>query len=49
WDKMLELALDGEKPRRYRQSSLPIDKEVCTMCGDLCAVKRSREILENTL
>ncbi len=49
WDKMLDLALDGEKARRYRKSSLPEDKEVCTMCGDLCAVKRSREILEATL
>ncbi len=49
WDAMMDLAIDGEKARRYRQSSLPEDKEVCTMCGDLCAVKRSREILEKTL
>ncbi|PIE69185.1 MAG: thiamine biosynthesis protein ThiC [Deltaproteobacteria bacterium] len=49
WEKMLELAMDGEKARRYRESSMPEDKEVCTMCGDLCAVKRSREILEQTL
>lgn len=46
WEKMMELAMDGEKARRYRESSQPIDKEVCTMCGDLCAVKRSRAILE---
>lgn len=49
WEKMLDLAMDGEKARRYRESSMPEDKEVCTMCGDLCAVKRSREILEQTL
>ncbi len=49
WEAMLDLALDGEKARRYRKSSMPEDKEVCTMCGDLCAVKRSREILEQTL
>ncbi|PIE57564.1 MAG: thiamine biosynthesis protein ThiC [Desulfobulbus propionicus] len=48
WEKMFELAIDPEKARRYRNSSLPIDKSVCTMCGDLCAVKRSREVLENS-
>lgn len=46
WEKMYELAIDPIKARAYRESSLPMDKSVCTMCGDLCAVKRSREILE---
>ncbi len=46
WQRMFELALDPEKAKEYRASSQPIDAEVCTMCGDLCAVKRSRRILE---
>ncbi|MGE4560358.1 MAG: phosphomethylpyrimidine synthase ThiC [Desulfobulbus sp.] len=46
WTKMFELAMDPEKAHAYRASSQPIDQEVCTMCGDLCAVKRSRNILE---
>ncbi len=46
WTRMFELAMDSEKAREYRASSKPIDEEVCTMCGDLCAVKRSRRILE---
>ncbi len=46
WTKMFELAMDPEKAKAYRASSQPIDQEVCTMCGDLCAVKRSRNILE---
>ena len=46
WTKMFELAMDPEKAHAYRASSKPIDQEVCTMCGDLCAVKRSRNILE---
>ncbi len=46
WKRMFDLALDPEKAREYRASSQPIDEEVCTMCGDLCAVKRSRRILE---
>ena len=47
WERMFELALDPEKARAYRKSSQPVDKEVCTMCGDLCALKRSRRVLED--
>lgn len=47
WTTMFDLAMDPEKAKAYRASSQPIDKEVCTMCGDLCAVKRSRNILES--
>lgn len=46
WQKMIQLAMDPEKAKAYRESSKPIDQDVCTMCGDLCAVKRSRRILE---
>lgn len=46
WVKMFSLALDPEKAMSYRESSLPSDSEVCTMCGDLCAVKRCRDINE---
>ncbi len=46
WERMFSLAMDPEKAKAYRASSKPIDQEVCTMCGDLCAVKRSRKILE---
>jgi phosphomethylpyrimidine synthase len=46
WPRMLELAMDPEKASAYRESSKPRDDQVCTMCGDLCAVKRSRQILE---
>lgn len=46
WQRMLELAMDPEKARAYRESSKPFDEEVCTMCGDLCAVRKSREVLE---
>ena len=46
WERMFDLAMDPDKARAYRASSQPMDSEVCTMCGDLCAVKRSRAILE---
>ena len=48
WTRMMELAMDPEKARAYRDSAKPIDEQVCTMCGDLCAVKRSRQILEDS-
>ena len=46
WERMLELAIDPQKAREYRKSSAPYDEEVCTMCGDMCAVKRSRNVLK---
>lgn len=46
WKKMIDLAIDPVKARRYRESSQPIDSDVCTMCGDLCAVKRCNEVLK---
>ena len=46
WNQMFALAMDPEKAKAYRASSQPLDQEVCTMCGDLCAVKRSRALLE---
>ena len=46
WQRMFELAIDPDKARAYRAASQPGDQEVCTMCGDLCAVRKSRMILE---
>ena len=45
WERMMALAMDPQKARAYRDSSAPYDEEVCTMCGDMCAVKRSRNVL----
>jgi len=46
WESMLSLAIDPEKAREYRNSSLPENSEVCTMCGDMCAVRNMNKILE---
>lgn len=45
WDGQFECAIDPEKARAYRESSQPSEKEVCTMCGDFCAVKRVNALL----
>jgi phosphomethylpyrimidine synthase len=46
WEKMLDLAMDGEKPRRYRESSAPEHEDSCTMCGKMCAVRNMNRVLE---
>lgn len=44
WEKQLELSLDPEKCMKYRGERPPeADKETCSMCGDLCAVKNFNE------
>ena len=43
WEEQIRLSIDPEKARRYRESSVPMDKETCTMCGEFCAIKKVRE------
>ncbi len=46
WEKMFELAIDKEKPQRYRTKRTPFeDTQSCSMCGNLCAI----EIVEQYL
>jgi phosphomethylpyrimidine synthase len=40
WEKQIELSIDSEKARTYRDSSEIGDKSVCTMCGEYCAIKQ---------
>jgi len=46
WDKMIELSIDPEKALRYRASSQPEEKDTCTMCGKMCAVRNTKLALE---
>jgi phosphomethylpyrimidine synthase len=39
WEMMYELAIDPFKPRTYKEQSEASDDDVCTMCGELCAIK----------
>jgi len=43
WKKQFELAIEGLKPREYRKSSKPSDKDVCTMCGEYCSMRISEK------
>ena len=39
WKTMFEVCIDPEKARKVRHASEDKDRDVCTMCGDLCALK----------
>jgi len=39
WNGQIELSLDPEKVRRYRSEVPPSETEVCSMCGEFCAIK----------
>ena len=45
WEKMFALALEPEKPRRYRKESMPGEEDSCTMCGAMCAMRNMNRIL----
>jgi phosphomethylpyrimidine synthase len=39
WDTMYRLAMDPELARKRRMQTEDHHRDVCTMCGDLCAIK----------
>ncbi len=39
WKRQFALAIDKVKPTKYRRSSRPGSKDVCTMCGEYCSIK----------
>ncbi len=46
WEKMFEIAVDGEKARTYFEQTPPKDRHSCSMCGKMCAVRTTNMILE---
>lgn len=45
WEGQFNLAMDGDKARRYRAESTPEREDTCTMCGKMCAVRNINKIL----
>ena len=39
WRKQFALAIDPQRARRIRKTRPPHNDQVCTMCGELCAIK----------
>jgi phosphomethylpyrimidine synthase len=46
WETMFRVAIDPAKARRIRCLTEDRDKDVCTMCGELCAVKTYERFLK---
>jgi phosphomethylpyrimidine synthase len=46
WDKQFKHVLDPEKAREYRAKRSSKEKEVCSMCGNLCAIKMAKDYLD---
>lgn len=45
WEAMFEVAIDEEKARKYRESSMPEHADSCTMCGKMCAVRTMNKVM----
>lgn len=39
WARQIELSVDPEKARAYRESSHPHIEDACTMCGEFCSIR----------
>ncbi len=48
WEKQIELSLDPEKAKRYHEQGRSGEKDVCTMCGEFCAIKRLKDFFNKT-
>jgi phosphomethylpyrimidine synthase len=44
WDSQMKYSLDPELAKRMRSSSLPKNSQVCTMCGEYCAIKLIKDL-----
>jgi len=45
WETMYNLSVDPENARKRRADSPPHDENLCTMCGDFCAMRKIGDVL----
>jgi len=46
WDGQTALCLDPERVKKWRAEVPPTESEVCSMCGEFCAIKTVEEALK---
>ncbi|MFA4992001.1 MAG: phosphomethylpyrimidine synthase ThiC [Candidatus Omnitrophota bacterium] len=46
WKGQIKKSMDPIKAERYRASSMPAQEDVCTMCSELCSMKKMEECLK---
>jgi phosphomethylpyrimidine synthase len=47
WRRQIELSIDPEKARRYHEEGRSGEEDVCTMCGEFCAMKRVKDFFQS--
>jgi len=47
WKKQISMAIDPSRAEEYRARSKPSSDDVCTMCGEFCAIKIVREYFKS--
>src|SRR4030066_2080590 len=45
WNGQIELSFDPEKVRQWRSDVPPTEQEVCSMCGEFCAIRTVEKAL----
>ena len=45
WEEMFTYAIDSQKAREYFESTPPTEKDSCSMCGKMCAMRTTNKIL----
>ncbi|HEX9019792.1 MAG TPA: phosphomethylpyrimidine synthase ThiC [Nitrospirota bacterium] len=48
WKGQIELSVNPERARKLRESRMPKDSDVCTMCGEFCSMKGVSQYLKRT-
>ncbi len=48
WKRQIELSIDPEKARRYHEEGKSHEEDVCTMCGEFCAIKRVKDFFNRS-
>jgi phosphomethylpyrimidine synthase len=46
WDGQAAMSFDPEKVKRWRAEVPPTDSEVCSMCGEFCAIRTVEQVLK---
>ncbi len=46
WNGQIELSLDPEKIRKWRSEVPPSEQDVCSMCGEFCAIRTVERALK---
>ncbi len=46
WKGQIELSINPERARKLRESSMPKESDVCTMCGEFCSMKGVSQYLK---